>query len=57
MSALQAKLDATDERIATHTMPQGGWSGAARNEALARLRSMGLPSRRDEYWKYTRPTR
>lgn len=55
MSALQAKLDATEERIATHTMPQGGWSGAARNEALARLRSMGLPSRRDEYWKYTRP--
>jgi Fe-S cluster assembly protein SufD len=55
MSALQAKIDATEERVAAHDMPQGGWSMAARNEALARLRSMGLPSRRDEYWKYTRP--
>ena len=55
MSALQAKIDATEERIAAHDMPQGGWSMAARSEALARLRSMGLPSRRDEYWKYTRP--
>ena len=55
MSALQAKIDVTEERIAAHDMPQGGWSMAARTEALARLRSMGLPSRRDEYWKYTRP--
>ena len=55
MSALQAKIDVTEERIAAHDMPQGGWSMAARSEALARLRSMGLPSRRDEYWKYTRP--
>lgn len=28
---------------------------AARKSALARLESMGLPQRRDEYWKYTRP--
>jgi Fe-S cluster assembly protein SufD len=55
MSALQAKIDVTEERIAAHDMPQGGWSMAARTEALTRLRSMGLPSRRDEYWKYTRP--
>ncbi len=28
---------------------------AARKSALARLEAMGLPQRRDEYWKYTRP--
>jgi Fe-S cluster assembly protein SufD len=36
-------------------MPQGGWSDAARRDALARVQAMGLPERRDEYWKYTRP--
>ncbi len=55
MSALQAKTDATEERIDALDMPQGGWSASARADALARLRSMGLPNRRDEYWKYTRP--
>lgn len=28
---------------------------AARKSATARLQAMGLPQRRDEYWKYTRP--
>lgn len=28
---------------------------AARKSALGRLAEMGLPQRRDEYWKYTRP--
>lgn len=28
---------------------------AARTAAQARLQAMGLPQRRDEYWKYTRP--
>ncbi len=28
---------------------------AARKSAKARLEAMGLPQRRDEYWKYTRP--
>jgi len=32
-----------------------GVHGAARAAALSRLRQMGLPRRRDEYWKYTRP--
>ncbi|MDU8911021.1 SufB/SufD family protein [Aestuariicoccus sp. MJ-SS9] len=55
MAVPQPKLDATEARIAALTMPQGGWSEAARKDALARLRAMGLPGRRDEYWKYTRP--
>ncbi|MGB0901071.1 SufB/SufD family protein [Halocynthiibacter sp.] len=33
----------------------GGWSAKAREDALARLAAVGLPGRRDEYWKYTRP--
>ncbi|MEN8894200.1 Fe-S cluster assembly protein SufD [Planktotalea arctica] len=55
MALAQIKIDATSERLAALEMPQGGWSGAARADALARLQAMGLPSRRDEYWKYTRP--
>ncbi|MDF1801346.1 Fe-S cluster assembly protein SufD [Thalassovita sp.] len=54
--AKQAKLSATETRLAGMTLPNSaGWLGAARNDAVARLRSQGLPSRRDEYWKYTRP--
>jgi len=34
-----------------------GWSGPQRANARARVQSMGLPNRRDEYWKYTRPDR
>ncbi|MGJ8626454.1 MAG: Fe-S cluster assembly protein SufD [Sulfitobacter sp.] len=37
------------------SMPGKGWSRTAREDALTRLRDMGLPTRRDEYWKYTRP--
>ncbi|MBM7067532.1 SufD family Fe-S cluster assembly protein [Actibacterium sp. 188UL27-1] len=52
----QAKTNATEERLARLTLPQGaGWATEAREGALARLRAMGLPGRRDEYWRYTRP--
>ena len=34
-----------------------GWSEQQRVNARARVQSMGLPNRRDEYWKYTRPDR
>ncbi|MBV1926803.1 MAG: SufD family Fe-S cluster assembly protein [Rhodobacteraceae bacterium] len=49
------KHTATEARLAGLTMPKGGWSEPARQAALARLQAMGLPQRRDEYWKYTRP--
>ncbi|MEO0566382.1 MAG: SufD family Fe-S cluster assembly protein [Pseudomonadota bacterium] len=56
MARPKAKLDATEARLAALQMPvDGGWTKAARDQALARVRQMGLPSRRDEYWKYTRP--
>ena len=32
-----------------------GWAEAARQSAAARLDAMGLPQRRDEYWKFTNP--
>ncbi|MBL4927513.1 Fe-S cluster assembly protein SufD [Fuscibacter oryzae] len=56
MALPQAKQDALAARIAGLDLPQGGWLGAARSEALARLTAMGLPTKRDEYWRYTDPT-
>lgn len=55
MALPQPKIDATDARLAALTLPQGGWVQPARIAALARVQAMGLPSRRDEYWRYTRP--
>lgn len=55
MALAQQKMDATEARIASLSMPEGGLFSAARAEALARVRHMGLPGRRDEYWKFTRP--
>jgi len=55
MPVPKAKLDALAARIAGLDLVRGGWAGAARAEALARLGAMGLPARRDEYWRYTDP--
>ena len=56
MALTKAKSDATDQRLAAMTLPDGGgWALEARQAALARVGKMGLPSRRDEYWKYTDP--
>ncbi len=55
MALPQAKQTATEERLAALTMPDAGCTRKAREAAIARVRAMGLPSRRDEYWKYTRP--
>ena len=55
MAAPAPKSDLTAARIAGLELPTGGWSGAARAEALSRLHATGLPVRRDEYWKFTRP--
>lgn len=51
----EGRVAATEARIAALDLPKGGFSGAARADALARFRAMGLPGRRDEYWKYTDP--
>ena len=55
MADAAAKTDPTEALISSLAMPEGTWARAAREDALARLRAMGLPQRRDEYWKYTRP--
>ena len=56
MALAQAKADLTDARLDGLTVPNGaGWASEARADALARVRAMGLPTRRDEYWKYTNP--
>ena len=56
MALPQAKQDALSARIAGLTFARDGWLGAARGDALARLSAMGLPGKRDEYWRYTDPT-
>ncbi|MFV0245646.1 MAG: SufB/SufD family protein [Qingshengfaniella sp.] len=54
MALPQHKLAVTEARLAALGTPEsGGCLGPARTEALARLQAMGLPGRRDEYWKYT----
>ncbi|MEM9474034.1 MAG: Fe-S cluster assembly protein SufD [Pseudomonadota bacterium] len=56
MALPQAKTDVTEARLAALSVPDGaGWARAARQSALARVRAMGLPVRRDEYWKFTNP--
>lgn len=56
MALAQLKLDATTARLARVTLPDGAvWAQAARSDALARVSAMGMPTRRDEYWRYTDP--
>lgn len=57
MQALvKARADALALRLAGVARPSGaGWAGAARADAFARLEAMGLPTKRDEYWRYTDP--
>ncbi|MCV2890120.1 SufB/SufD family protein [Ruegeria aquimaris] len=49
------KQTATEALLSSLHLPEAGCTRAAREAALARLREMGVPGRRDEYWKYTRP--
>ncbi|MGZ9809658.1 SufB/SufD family protein [Pseudoroseicyclus sp. H15] len=56
MALTKPKQDTTDARLATLTLPEGArWAREAREAALGRLRAMGLPHGRDEYWRFTRP--
>ena len=57
MALTQLKSDVTAARLAQVNLPEGaGWITQAREAAMARLRQIGLPGKRDEYWKYTDPT-
>ncbi|MEQ8919377.1 MAG: Fe-S cluster assembly protein SufD [Roseovarius sp.] len=56
MALPKAKTDATEARLDGLSLPEGAaWASAAREAAMGRVRAMGLPDRRDEYWKFTRP--
>ncbi|KUJ86130.1 Fe-S cluster assembly protein SufD [Ruegeria marisrubri] len=55
MALPEAKQSPTEARLASLSLPTAGCTRDAREAALARVREMGLPGRRDEYWKYTRP--
>jgi Fe-S cluster assembly protein SufD len=57
MTALAAaRTGALEARLAALEVPTAGaWLTEARAAARARLDAMGLPGRRDEYWRYTDP--
>jgi Fe-S cluster assembly protein SufD len=46
-------IDQTEALISSQEMPKTYWD--QRIEALSRLRNISLPSKKDEYWKYTDP--
>lgn len=56
MALPQAKSDLLAARIAGLAFENGGWLGKARADALSRLSAMGMPIKRDEYWRYTDPS-
>ena len=57
MTALaKARAEALATRLEGLARPEAaGWLGAARAAAYDRLAAMGLPTKRDEYWRYTDP--
>lgn len=56
MALAKLKQEVTEARLAAVTLPDGGaWATLARRNALARVGEMGLPGRRDEYWRNTNP--
>ncbi|UWQ26553.1 SufD family Fe-S cluster assembly protein [Leisingera aquaemixtae] len=55
MGLPEVKQSATEARLSALSLPESGCLKTAREAALSRVQTMGLPSRRDEYWKYTKP--
>lgn len=53
MGAVSPRAEALAQRLADLSLPSG--LVAARAAASARLAAMGLPTKRDEYWRYTDP--
>ena len=53
MGLVQVKQDQLAARLAGLALPKG--CDTARADAVARLQAMGLPGKRDEYWRYTDP--
>ncbi len=56
MAVAQRKADALSARLDGVVLPTGAaWATALRRDAMARVQAMGLPHKRDEYWRYTDP--
>lgn len=56
MALPELKKDAATARLDVLSLPSSaGWASDARQSALARVSKMGLPHKRDEYWRYTDP--
>lgn len=55
MALVQVKQDLLAARVAGLVQAGQGWLERAQGAALVRLSAMGLPTRRDEYWRYTDP--
>ena len=55
MALKQQNFDPIVSAKAQLSSENRGWSHKARENALGRLSNIGLPNRRDEYWKYTNP--
>ncbi|MDE0208538.1 MAG: Fe-S cluster assembly protein SufD, partial [Boseongicola sp.] len=50
------RQEGTEARIDHLEVPDGAaWATAARRQAVSRYLATGLPGRRDEYWRFTRP--
>jgi Fe-S cluster assembly protein SufD len=51
------RREATEARLVALALPaSGAWLRSARIAARDRLAALGLPQRRDEYWRFTDPT-
>ena len=55
MALAQVKQDRLASYTAGMAVLNSGWSAVARADAFARLSVLGLPDKRDEYWRYTDP--
>ena len=55
MAMPKPKADALAALLAARRVDSLDWTAAARNKAEERLRNLGLPEPRDEYWRFTRP--
>ena len=52
-----SKINQTEQKINCYSLPiESNWAVEARTNALTWLQINGLPSKRDEYWKYTNPS-
>lgn len=57
MAVTNPKFEVVDTLLTAYGTPDGAkWAMVARENAAKSLRKMGVPVKRDEYWKYTNPT-